>query len=105
MRKAPLQQDQLPGKTDDATTRMKTPFQKLVEAREALDKHDREAPILQGLPGDQRKAAFEKQEAERRPFIKAVRKALTEFEKTRPENPDDWMSRHADDLQREEASE
>ena len=84
---------------------MKTPYQKLVDAQAALEKHDREAPSLLDLPGILRKVAFEKQVAARRPFLKAVRKAKAEFDKTRPENPDDWMSRHSSDLDRDEAAE
>jgi hypothetical protein len=84
---------------------MKTPYQKLVEAQAALEKHDREAPSIQHLPGVLRKVALEKQVAERRPFLKAVRKAQAEFKKTRPGHPDDWMSRHSEDLDRDEAAE
>lgn len=105
MMKAHLQQHQQPGKTTDATTRMKTPFQKLAEAEAALERHDRQAPSLHDIPRDQRVAEFKRQEAERRPLVEAVRKANAEFQKSRPENPDDWMSRHASDLEREEATE
>lgn len=84
---------------------MKTPYQKLLDAQAALDHHDREAPSLLHLPGPLRKVEFEKQVAKRRPLLKAVKKAKAEFDKTRPENPDDWMSRHSQDLERDEASE
>lgn len=84
---------------------MKTPYQKLVEAQAALEKHDREAASIHHLPGVLRKVAFEKQTAERRPFLKAVRKAQAEFKKNRPAHPDDWMSRHSEDLDRDEAAE
>jgi hypothetical protein len=84
---------------------MTTPYQKLLNAQAALDHHDREAPSLLHLPGPLRKVEFEKQVAKRRPLLKAVKKAKAEFDKTRPVNPDDWMSRHSQDLERDEASE